>query len=604
VFLLFLWFGLIPSLISAEIEKEPQPISSLHWGEVLFHHFKGNKMDALIRLYARESRGNLTPHQGEASLLAAGLLLDLGLATEAQKRLETIDAKDLKIPLKSRLALIMARVFFQDQDFTSATAWLERADEQYLNVDEVTNKKMMQAQLLFSTGEFAQAALKLESIENTGNLKLYAEYNHGLSLLKLSEPAAQQQGRTLLNNLSDIKPIDQEQYALIDQAKLALGLNAINSGFPDDAREKLFGIRLDGLVSNDALLLLGWTYAQTAQFEEALTYWNKLSEKKQLLEPAIQEAWLAVPYAHQQLGDLRQAVKGFENAVLAQIDAQNQLQNMLNQQSWRILLNDNSNNSNNILPGVIRRQLIANPNFYNLLLTWQQLEQLHKKLQSSLTVLPTIRLFLTENRSEYEYKSKQIQQKISFDAAQTFVKNYQQLQQQFEQQKTQPVTELLLSEEDYAHWAKLDAIKTIINAHPDKIDIKKQDKFHLVDGVAKWKFHRKSAHDSWLAEDSLNKLKQSLGQLTKQQQRLKLLVNKPRDSTTNNDQRLQTFDTRAQLLRQQIIELQQQLESAMADEFFIHVQQRQLALKELAEQANLALARLSFKAIEETSDNE
>ena len=54
----------------------------------------------------------------------------------------------------------------------------------------------------------------------------------------------------------------------------------------------------------------------------------------------------------------------------------------------------------------------------------------------------------------------------------------------------------------------------------------------------------------------------------------------------------------------QVVIPQQELEVAMSDEFLKFVGQRQIALNSLAEQANLALARLRFKAIQESLNDD
>ncbi|RLA03176.1 MAG: hypothetical protein DRQ47_05630, partial [Gammaproteobacteria bacterium] len=481
---------------------------------------------------------------------------------------------------------------------------LKKVNGPLLKPRENTHYKMMQAQLLFSTGEFALAAKQLETIQEKSNLQLYAQYNNGLALLQLSDAAAQNQGRTLLTGISTMQPIDQEQYALIDQAKIALGLDALNADQLSDAREHLTSIRLDGLVSKDALLLLGWSFTRSNQFEEALTYWSKLAETNELLEPTVQEAWLAVPYAYQQLGDLNRAVEGYEIAVQQQLKAKKQLSLLTKNNVWREMLKDNNQGLNKELPKQFFRQLNASPEFYDLLTKWRELEQLRDHLMERLSFLPSIDAFLIENMNKYALKSQQIKEKIAHTETALYDEQYRQLKEQLEIQNSKPVADAVLTKEDYEHWMKLQKVNSGIDILPeDTITIKKEQLRRLM-GVAKWRFQRKRDRNMWTATHSLEQLEQSLIQLHQQLETLEDLVNHPPQSLHEEKLRIKQLEQRGKLLTQQIALLQKDLEGSMSEAFFNFVGRRQQALTVLAEQANIALARLRFKAIRESlNDN-
>ncbi len=561
-------------------------------------------MDALVRLYARESRNQLNDHQSDADLLAAGLLLDFGLPENAQKRLQQIDQSLLNNRLKSRLSLAMARVYFQSRDLQSVSYWLEKVDSTLLKPLEKTHYKMIQAQLLFSMGEFALAAKQLETIQEKSNLQIYAYYNNGLSLLQLPDLASQNQGRALLKRISTMKPIDQEQYALIDQAKIALGLDALNAEQTTEARNHFTSIRLDGMVSKDALLLLGWTYVRSQQFEEALTYWSKLAETTELLEPTVQEAWLAIPYAYQQLGDLNRAVKGYEVAVQQQKKAKKQLSQLIEISAWKEMLRDENSQLSPGLPKQFSRQLSADPEFFHLLSQWRELEALHSHLLERLSFLPSIDEFLTENINKYALKSKQIKEKIARIETHLYDEKYTQLQEIFESQQSKEIADAVLTEEDKNLWKKLQKVDSGINILAAETLALKKEQLRRLMGVAKWRFQRKRDSDMWTTKHNLKQLEQSLLQLHEQLATLEGLVNHAPLSLDGEKTRINQLEQRGQQLSQQIVTLQGDLESAMSEAFSNFVSHRQEALTVLAEQANIALARLQFKAIRESlNDN-
>jgi hypothetical protein len=85
-------------------------------------------------------------------------------------------------------------------------------------------------------------------------------------------------------------------------------------------------VRLHGPYSSKALLGVGWSDAELGDFQSALTPWLEL-QTRNILDPAVQESLLAVPYAFGRLGANKQAadyylsaIEGF-NAEVGRIDA-------------------------------------------------------------------------------------------------------------------------------------------------------------------------------------------------------------------------------------------------------------------------------------------
>ncbi len=73
-------------------------------------------------------------------------------------------------------------------------------------------------------------------------------------------------------------------------------------------------MRLNGAQSTRALLGLGWADAAQNHYEAALTPWLELRDRN-LLDAAVQEAYLAVPYAFAKLGANGQAADYYEQAL-------------------------------------------------------------------------------------------------------------------------------------------------------------------------------------------------------------------------------------------------------------------------------------------------
>ena len=102
-----------------------------------------------------------------------------------------------------------------------------------------------------------------------------------------------------------------ELAALRDRANLALGFAYLQANEPARARPALERVRLDGPYSNKALLGIGWADAALGDYQGALTPWLELRERN-LLDAAVQESYLAVPYAFAKLNANAQSAEYYE----------------------------------------------------------------------------------------------------------------------------------------------------------------------------------------------------------------------------------------------------------------------------------------------------
>jgi hypothetical protein len=85
---------------------------------------------------------------------------------------------------------------------------------------------------------------------------------------------------------------------------------------PESAIAALARVRLDGPFTNRALLGLGWAESDAKRSDLALVPWLELRDRR-LLDSAVQESYLAVPYAYAQLAANGQAAQQYRFAVQA-----------------------------------------------------------------------------------------------------------------------------------------------------------------------------------------------------------------------------------------------------------------------------------------------
>ena len=83
--------------------------------------------------------------------------------------------------------LANARIFYQQQDYLAAEEALKQVYNEELSATDVNMASFIKAQIYFSTERYAEAAEVLTNVSDASNLQLYANYNHGLSLLQLND---------------------------------------------------------------------------------------------------------------------------------------------------------------------------------------------------------------------------------------------------------------------------------------------------------------------------------------------------------------------------------------------------------------------------------
>ena len=125
-----------------------------------------------------------------------------------------------------------------------------------------------------------------------------------------------EEGARVLDEVGRLDPENPAFGALRDKANVALGYAWLQAARPDEAKPSLQRVRLEGPFSNKALLGVGWSDAENADYEAALAPWLALRERS-LLDSAVQESLLAVPYAFAQLGADKQAADHYVDAIEA-----------------------------------------------------------------------------------------------------------------------------------------------------------------------------------------------------------------------------------------------------------------------------------------------
>jgi hypothetical protein len=311
IYLSLLCAGLAGSPVSAD--DEPRTVRDLAYGEVLFYFYQDEHFAALTRLLAAVERDELPSHARDAELLLGGLYLSYGQHLLAGDIFERVLADSVDPLVHDRAWFFLAKVWRQRGYLNEAEAALGKIAGE-LPEPLQAERQMLHAQVLMDLGRFEEALARLAAWEKPDREWVgYAKFNIGVALIRLGRVA---EGAEVLAEVGALDPENPRLAPLRDKANSALGYALLQADRPVDAKPSLQRVRLDGPYSNKALLGVGWADAALLDYRAALAPWIEL-RGRDLLDSAVQESMLAVPYAFAQLGALKQAADYYVDGIAA-----------------------------------------------------------------------------------------------------------------------------------------------------------------------------------------------------------------------------------------------------------------------------------------------
>ena len=309
-----LGFLLALTPLPALTKDEPEPIvvQDLHYGEVLYYFYQEDYFPAIVRLLAAQTQSQLENHADDSELLLGGMFLSYGHHLEAAQIFERLLAENVNTEVRDRTWFFLAKIWRQRGYLEESQQALDRIEgDLERNLQREAN--MLRAQLLIDRGDYDAAIELLENWRGRTEWASYARFNLGVALVRSGRV---EEAAVILEQLGEMNPFNEELTSLRDKANLALGYALLQDGQPDAARPALQRVRLEGPFSNKALLGVGWADAENERYQRALVPWMEL-RSRDLLDPAVQESMLAIPYALAELDAISQAADHYLNAIEA-----------------------------------------------------------------------------------------------------------------------------------------------------------------------------------------------------------------------------------------------------------------------------------------------
>lgn len=583
----------------------PAAVSDLVYREVLFHYYQNQPFTALSHLMMAQQRDALGNNQAQAELLQGGLKLAYGMHQEASELFQRLLVEPISAEARDRAWYQLGRLLYRRGLLDQAYTALDKVGR---DTEWGRQASLLQAQVLIRQDHPVEATRLLASWGGPAALEPYARYNLAMAQL-LSGNA--RTGLKTLDGLGQQAAGSDETRALRDRANLTLGLQRLASGQPQQAREALDRISLNGPLASRALLAAGLADSRLDNDNDALLPWTELGARDPG-DPAVQEGLLALPYAYTRLGDRPQAAQHYQLAIAAYQQARNalaaatreveagRLPAHANALSGRQAATDKPLTDAQAAADHTNRQLLelmaAQP-FQEGLRNLRELDALQQNLDGWLDEIPVYQDMLATREQAYTEQLPRAADMLSGERARALHQAWQARAAHLEATAAGHNTVALASAREQQQWQRLQDIGERLQrlaavAEPTTQRRALQHKHHLLQGLLIWQLDQAYSERLWQARKQQQQAGDALAQLEQQRDRVsRALEHAPAGFAG--------FDARIGSLQQRLISQRERLAQARRDQ---QQQLEQLALAELQRredrlshyqiQARFALAQL------------
>ena len=575
-------------------------VEDLDYGQALYRYFQDDDLGAITQLMIARQRARNANQQDEANLLLADLYYDFGLYEESREIFARLLTAEVSDSIQSRIWFNLARLRYEQGHFDQARDLLSRITERLPKGIEAERKYML-ANLYLGNRQYDQAADLSNQISSRSIWKLYARYNLGVSLI---EDDQYEQGKSLLSNIGQMKAPSTELRGLRDRANLSLGLKQLRMGLPEDALESLSRIRLEGPLSNQALLASGWAWYQLDQFDKASNPWRLLI-RRNAVDAATQEAILAIPanYAKSEQNTL--AVRHYEIAV-KQFDLQIELLNnavgsienngLIAALQENALLYDRSSlqrlpPSSDVTPQL--HILMASTEFQREIKRYQELIDIRTSLSYWGNSFPALELMLAERRQRFQQKLPLLQQSASFDKLEQIREQRERFAEQVNAIQASGDYLALSTPEEEGHLQRLQRVATsIVKVAPENNTTYQQDMFRLLSGLMHYEMATDYPVRFWKTRKQLIQLDRALLRANYRMSTLGRITERTANDFKIFDGLIEGQSERIEGLRDKVSGLLKKQEQLINQLAIDEIRRQQLHIVQLRLNARFELAKL------------
>ncbi len=573
----------LPASVLAE-KREPVVVEDPHYGEVLYYFYQEDYFPAIVRLLAAQKQARLDSHAEQADLLLGGMYLSYGHHLEAAGIFERLLADNVDPEIRDRTWFFLAKIWKQRGYLDEAMQALQRIEDE-LPKNLEREARMLRAEILIDSGDYDAAIAMLENWKGRTEWASYARFNLGVALVRAGRV---DEASRILEKLGGMNPFNDELAALRDKANLALGYALLQDRQPSAAKNVLQRVRLDGPFSNKALLGVGWADAERESFNRALVPWMELRDRD-LLDPAVQESMLAVPYGLAKLDAIAQAADHYVNAIEAFYEESSRLDAAIDSLEtgafFDEFIEDDPLDSSGwywrmqeLPQGTEARylfHLLSTHEFQEGLKNYRDLHYMHQNLDRWQQSVDVFGNMLETRRQAYDERLPRAEDALERADIEGLVDRKLEFDSLLNDIEASGDWLALATEEEFAMWGEitgLEATPALAADIPEAAEVRQ--KIALLKGVLQWQLEKAFSDRLWRIRRDL----QETGEALVETQRARRQID---ESMRRQVAEFDDFSTRVYGLAPSIESLKMRLEDAMAAQ---RVYLRSIAVGELTAQ--------------------
>jgi len=588
-------------------QMAPHVIKDLHYGDVLFYFYQDDYFAAITRLLAARELNRVPNHRDEAELLLGGLYLSLGEHVEAGRIFQALLATNAPVPVRNRAWYYLGKVWYQRgylADSEHALLQISGPLEGRLDAE----RYMLLAQVLMLQNRYDDAIAALNAYKGPPDWTAYSKFNLGIALVRKNRL---NDAMPFLNAVGDLSSESEEMLSLRDKANLALGFALLQGQRPAEAKPILQRVRLEGAFSSKALLGVGWADAQAGEFKKALVPWMALHDRN-LLDAAVQESYLAVPYAFSKLSATGQAAD-YYNIAVQSFDAETKridgsigmirdgklLDRILGEEKkdtvgwfWQLKNLPNAPESRYLY------EMLAGNEFQEGLKNYRDLEYMRHNIDSWRDSVAAFDDMLTTREHAYAErlpKADAVIQSTDLDGLTHKRVEFESRLNEIEKSKD---VAALGTQEEQQTWARLKRIEDFLAAHPDDPEVAEmREKHRLMKGVMTWRMAEGFKARLWNQRRSVKELESNL----KETQKRALAVEQARKAVPSNAgeyaKRVADIRARMDALQQRLSEASERQNRYLQAIAIQELEAQKARIATYQVQARFALASIYDRAI-------
>ena len=504
-------------------EKNRQHVvQDLSYGVALYNFFQEKYFSSITDLMVAEAKQTNENQQFDSDLLLGGLYLSYDLHEQAGKVLGDLIQADIPAETRDRAWFNLSKLRYQRGFYPEAEQALIQIQDSLPDYRQAERLNLL-ANIYLNQQKYDKAVDTLKKFQFDSTWQAYAQFNLGVALVKLGKL---EEGIEQLTQVGKMKPQSSEMIALRDKANLALGYAHLKHEQPDAASDAFNRIRLNGPLSNQALLGVGWAWNMQAQYNMALLPWIELKSRS-TFDPAVQESYLAIPYNFEKIAKPKLALVYYTGATKsyeAQLRKLNNISKAVNDgellQALRPAnLGDETALSlyRSKLPSSITApylySLMATHEFQNVLKNYQDLLYLQYVLNRWQRNLPAYSLMLQERRRAYQQKLPEVTRDTRLRKLQQLEAKRNKLASEVSRIKKSQDVFALASEDELEQLTQLEAVKRNLHAVGKKQDVAElRERYKLLNGLLYWQIADDYVPRQWQLEKGLKQLDTALAE--------------------------------------------------------------------------------------------